>query len=134
MVMMDNRNLLDVLKAELIFIEQGGYRTAAASSWKPPFIFQDSPTCLNCGNPKHKRPCVECLLIQFVPFEHWADPVPCRHIPLNDRGETIESSYHWGTQEEIETVVATWLKTTIDKIERGKHDVADESNVEAASA
>src|ERR1700722_1131637 len=109
----DNRNLLSVLKAELAFLEQGGYRQAASTSWRPPFIFQDSPTCLNRSNPEHRRPCEECVLMQLVPFQQWSESTPCRYIPLNDRGDTVESCYQWGTQQEIETTVTTWLKSTI---------------------
>ena len=43
----DKRDLLDVLKAELQFLEKGGYRHTARAEWRPQFIFQDSPTCLN---------------------------------------------------------------------------------------
>ena len=113
----DNRNLLNVLNAELLFLEHGGYRKVAAPSWRPPFIFQDSPTCLNCGDPQKRRPCEECVLMQLVPFQQWSEPTPCRYIPLNDRGDTVESCYQWGTQQEIETVVSTWLKLTIGKLE-----------------
>ena len=43
----DKRNLVTVLKAELEFVEKGGYRNISLSAWRPQFIFQDSPTCLN---------------------------------------------------------------------------------------
>jgi hypothetical protein len=72
--------------------------------------------------------------MQLVPFDHWNDAVPCRHIPLNERGETIESCYHWGTQEEIETVFSTWLTTTIHKLERSVSAASDGSKVDAAIA
>ena len=41
--MSDVRKLLETLKAELDFVNRGGYRKA---SWRPQFIFEDSPTCL----------------------------------------------------------------------------------------
>jgi hypothetical protein len=43
--------------------------------------------------------------------------IPCRHIPLNARGETIDSLYRTGTQEELETALTKWLKSMIQKIE-----------------
>jgi hypothetical protein len=43
----DKRNLVDVLKAELEFLEKGGYRHTARAAWRPQFVFQGSPTCLN---------------------------------------------------------------------------------------
>ena len=46
------RDLLEVLKLELEFLKGGGYRKG--SSWRPQFIFEDSPTCLNYGDPERK--------------------------------------------------------------------------------
>ena len=43
----DDRKLLSVLKAELAFLEQGGYRNLPSSPWRSPLVFQDSPTGLN---------------------------------------------------------------------------------------
>ncbi len=62
----DDRNLLEVLKFELEFLEQGGYGRLPRESWKPRFIFEDSPTCMNFNSKDHE-PCEECLLMQFVP-------------------------------------------------------------------
>ena len=47
------RDLLEVLKLELEFLKGGGYRKG--SSWRPQFIFEDSPTCLNYGGPERKN-------------------------------------------------------------------------------
>jgi len=54
----------------------------------------------------------------FVPEGFAKKPVPCRYIPLNERGETVDSFYRTGTQEELEAAVVRWLKTTIDRLER----------------
>jgi hypothetical protein len=43
---------------------------------------------------------------------------PCRYIPLNERGETIDSFYRSGTQEELELDLGRWLKTTIERLEK----------------
>ncbi len=43
----DDRNLLDVLKFELEFLEQGGYGRLPREAWRARFIFEDSPTCMN---------------------------------------------------------------------------------------
>jgi hypothetical protein len=114
----DTRGLLQILKSELEFLEKGGYRNPSHASWRPQFIFQDSPTCLNFENPTHPRPCSECVLMQFVPSERRGEKVPCRHIPLNEQRETIDSFYRSGTQQELETAVAQWLRSTIQSLER----------------
>jgi hypothetical protein len=112
----DNRDLLDVLKFELEFLEQGGYGRLARESWRPPFIFQDSPTCMNF-NSRHREPCSECLLMQFVPEQARKEQAPCTHIPLSLSGETIESLYRTGTQQEIEEALGNWLRATIRQLE-----------------
>jgi hypothetical protein len=116
----DKRDLLEVLKAELEFLEKGGYRHTARAPWRPQFMFQDSPTCLNFDPAQQPRLCSECLLMQFVPEDLRSNKIPCRHIPLSDHGETIDSFYRIGTQEELEVAVAQWLKTTIARLEREK--------------
>ena len=111
----DQRNLLDVLRRELEFLEKGGYRKP---SWRPRFIFEDSPTCLNFGDPHRSTPCSECVLMQFVPPDRREEKVPCRHIRVNGSGRTIDNLYRTGTQEEIEAAVKSWLKETIQRLER----------------
>ncbi len=63
----DDRDVLEVLKFELAFLEQGGYGRSVRTPWKPTSIFQDSISCLNFGEPERVHPCSECLLIDFVP-------------------------------------------------------------------
>jgi hypothetical protein len=109
------RDLLEVLRLELEFLKGGGYRKA--SSWRPQFIFEDSPTCLNFGSLEHERPCSECVLMQLVPMELRAAAVPCRHIPLNEKDETIHSLYRCGTPEELEAALSEWLMNMIQKLE-----------------
>jgi hypothetical protein len=67
--MQDDRDILELLKAELSFLEQGGYRKGPRYPWRPTFMFEDSPTCINFQGEEHPRPCGECALIQFVPQE-----------------------------------------------------------------
>ncbi|MGH9578048.1 MAG: hypothetical protein ACRD3R_11480, partial [Terriglobales bacterium] len=105
----DDRNLLDVLKFELDFVESGGYGRSVHTPQKPTSIFQDSITCINFGDPKRTRPCEECLLMQFVPEEHRKDSVPCHHIPLNARGESVEDL---DNQQKLEENLAAWLRAT----------------------
>jgi len=118
--MNDKRDLLDVLKAELEFVEKGGYRHTARAAWRPQFIFQDSPTCLNFDPSQPRRPCGDCALMQLVPEDLRAKKIPCRFIALGERGETVDSFYRTGTPEELEAAVRQWLSTTIARLEREK--------------
>ena len=118
--MSDKRALLDVLKAELDFVEKGGYRNTARVPWRPQFIFQDSPTCLNFDPAKEQQPCAECILTALIPEEKKKQRIPCRHIALNEAGETIDSFYRTGTAEDLEAALSKWLKATIARLEAPK--------------
>jgi hypothetical protein len=65
----DKRDLLDVLKGELEFVEKGGYRHPSHAAWRPQFMFQDSPTCLNFNSSDHPAPCTDCEMMQVVPAD-----------------------------------------------------------------
>jgi nucleotide-binding universal stress UspA family protein len=123
----DDRNLLDVLKFELEFLEQGGYGRLPREAWRPRFVFEDSPTCMNF-NSKDREPCSECLLMQFVPEEARKEQTPCIHILLSLSGETLESLYRTGTQQEIETALGDWLRATIHRLETEKMRQAAPAN------
>lgn len=113
----DNRDLLSVLKKELEFLEKGGYRHTKRTAWRPQYAFQDSPTCLNFDTTQRPRPCSECILIQLAPSRMHQRKVPCRYIPLSNRGETVDSFYRSGTQEELELALRQWLAATIERLE-----------------
>ena len=55
--------------------------------------------------------------MQLVPMEMRAAAVPCRHIPLNQKDETIHSLYRCGTPDELEAALSEWLMTMIQKLE-----------------
>jgi hypothetical protein len=85
------RDLLELLKSELEFIEQGGYGRSVRTPWKETSPFRDSLTCVNYALPEKAHPCSACHLIDFVPPEKRSEELPCHAIPLNAAGETVES-------------------------------------------
>ena len=113
----DRQAVLSALRAQLVFLESGGYRHPSLAEWRPQFIFEDSPTCLNRDPTLPRKPCSECALAQFLPHGIEANGIPCRHIPLNEHGETVDSLYRTGTQQELESAVEKWLKATIKRLE-----------------
>ena len=115
--MQDDRDLLQTLKAELAFIESGGYRERPRFPWRPSFVFEDSPTCINFEAKSERRPCSECLLIQFVPEDRKDMAFPCRHIPLTSGGDSVSHYYECGTESELEAALKTWLKHKIAELE-----------------
>ena len=122
--MNENREqLLTILKFELKFLELGGYSDAARYKWRPRFIFEDSPTCPKNFDGQSGSDCqtlgrdLFCVLYSLVPGERRCDSTPCRHIVLNDQGDTIDSLYRYGTEEELQTAIAGWLKKIIRRLE-----------------
>jgi hypothetical protein len=115
--MADKRNVLETLKAELVFVERGGYRSKARFPWRPSFVFEDSPTCFNFQSKQDWKPCTECLLLLFVPQEKAGLAFPCRHIPLTPAGESVAHFYESGTEEELEAALKSWLKQKIVELE-----------------
>jgi hypothetical protein len=111
----DDRDILEILKAELDFVEKGGYGRSVRTPWLPTSMFQDSPSCFCFPLHDHND---TCMLMQFVPVEHREEGVPCHHIPINEAGETIELLERTGSQEEIDTKVKAWLRGKIAQIER----------------
>ena len=119
-----NFDVLDSLRLELKLLELGLYR--APTPGRPLFVFEDSPTCPRYG----AAACPNCVLMQFVPAECRSEQAPCRHIRLNDAGETVDSLYRTGTQKELEEALARWLSATISKLERQQIQTGDISNLE----
>ena len=125
----DERDLLEVLRLELDFLEKGGYQSSTGESWRPQFIFEDSPTCINyaCKDPQRPwsnsssrsaSPCTDCVLMQLVPPEHRLERFPCQHIPLDASGQTLDSLYRYCDQQEVEETVGKWLRATIERLEK----------------
>ena len=114
----DKRDVLDVLKFELQFIEQGGYGRSVRTPWKPTSVFQDSLSCINFNEADRPHPCAECLLNDMVPVSHREEDVPCHHIPLNAQGETVYTMERQYPQPELEEKVKAWLRATIYRLEQ----------------
>jgi hypothetical protein len=114
----DKRDILEVLKFELSFLEQGGYGRSVRTPWKPTSVFQDSLSCINFNDPERPHACNECLLYDMVPEQSAAEAVPCHFIPLNGQGETIDSMERQYNQLELEEAVKNWLRSTIKRLEQ----------------
>lgn len=130
----DERDLLEVLKFELQFLEDGGYGRSPRTPWRPQYIFEDSLTCMNYDSKENPAPCSECVLMHLVPSEHHSEKVPCRHIPFNIFGETLDSLYRHDDQKEIEEKVGSWLRVTIQRLEEGRTIAEQAKSKPAAGA
>ena len=113
----DERDILELLKDELDFIDKGGYGRSVRTPWQSKSTFQDSLSCINYGYPYRARPCNECHLLDFVSPENRAQKIPCHFIPLNTDGDTIEDLERRDDQAKLEREVSAWLRTKIKEIE-----------------
>jgi len=77
--------------------------------------FEDSDIC--CRSPFLTCRSSRCVLMDFVPEEFRSEIVPCPHIPLNQKGESLEVLYCTRTTHEIESVVRGWLSSTIETLQ-----------------
>lgn len=116
----DDRDILEILQAELDFIEKGGYGRSPRTPWKAKSPFQDSLTCINYTYPEKVHPCSECHLIDFVPSDRRSEEIPCHFIPLNESGETLEQLAAQDDQHKLEEALKAWLRAKIKGIEAAR--------------
>ena len=116
----DDRDLLELLKDELTFVEQGGYGRSVRTPWLPKSAFQDSLTCINYGYPYRAHPCSDCQMLDFVAPDYHGEEVPCHFIKLNEAGETIEDLEQKNQQARIEMLLRKWLQARIGELEMTK--------------
>lgn len=112
----DDRDILELLKDELSFIEKGGYGRSVRTPGQSRSTFRDSLTCINYAYPERVHPCSECHLLQFVSPEHRKEQVPCHFIPLNGNGETIDELEAQDNQTRLEREVSAWLRARIKEL------------------
>lgn len=105
--------LLEKLRFELAFVEDGGYGRSVRTPNKPTSPFQDSLTCLNFDDPARPHPCGECMLMQYVPESSKGEDVPCHHIPLDRESRTISTL----DAADADEALKQWLRAEIARLE-----------------
>ena len=118
----DERDLLELLRMELDFIEKGGYGRSVRTPWKETSPFRDSLTCVNYALPEKAHPCDECHLIDFVPADRRDEVLPCHFIPLTESGDTVEDLEIEGNQMKLEEVLKHWMRRKIKEIESARNN------------
>ena len=113
----DERDVVELLKTELDFIEKGGYGRSVRTPWKETSPFRESLTCVNYALPEKALPCSECHLIDFVPAEKHVELVPCHFIPLTESGETVEDLDVEVNQTKMEEALKQWMRRKIEEVE-----------------
>lgn len=113
----DLGDLIEQLKLERSILRDGGYGSSVHTPTKAEQLFRDSITCLNVGQTVRKHPCTDCLLWEFVPKEHQDEDIPCHHIPLTERSETIATLEEKGDRDATQQALLAWLERTILQLE-----------------
>jgi hypothetical protein len=118
------QNLLKLLRAELEFLNRQGYHRSERSPWRSAYIFEESPSCPNYGNPSRPHACKDCWLMQFVSSDLEEEQIPCRFVQLTPDGITVDALYRYGTGSETEEALRNWLQERIHEIEKelSEHD------------
>jgi hypothetical protein len=117
----DDRDILEILKAELNFLEKGGYGLSVRTPWLQTVVFQDSLSCFCFPYHEHED---KCALMQFVPLERRAESLPCHYIPLNEAGDTIDTVERTRDLEESKELLKSWLQRKIVEIERERESAS----------
>jgi hypothetical protein len=115
----DKKEMIQQLKFEIQMIEKGGYYPSVREARHAPEIFRDSITCLNVGLEEKEHACSSCFLSEFAPVEvrNSNDDI-CHKIPLNEKGDTVESLKAEGDPYKLRATVLGWLKKTVAKLEQ----------------
>jgi hypothetical protein len=116
--MNDKKEVLQKLKYELGQLEFGRNQRSVRMPWESASFFQDSVTCLNYGLEGRPHPCGQCMLMPYVPEGARAEANPCHHIPLDTKGNTIDSLDRGYNRNSVEEAVAAWLRIRIAELEK----------------
>jgi len=112
------QHMLEELKLEREFVRRGGYHASVRNPRREPTHLRDSVTCLNVNKSEDLEPCDRCFWYDLVPEERRDREMPCRHIPLDAQGNTVESLDARGRREEAEEKLLAWLDSTIARLEK----------------
>jgi hypothetical protein len=112
----DVHNVLQILRFELNYLEQGGFdRDRALLGAESPFL--GTFACINHGDPLRAHTCRECVLHQFVPADRQTEDVPCHYIQLTATGETVADLMEKNDPKQMTDALENWLRATISRLE-----------------
>jgi hypothetical protein len=116
---MDKKEMIEQLKFEIEMMEKGGYYPSVREARREPEIFRESITCLNVGLEEKEHACTTCFLSEFAPPEvRNSNGDICHKIPLNEKGDTIESLKAADDPYKLQASVLAWLKKTVATLEQ----------------
>jgi len=115
----DKKQMIEQLRFEIQMVEKGGYYPSVRDPRHEPEIFRESVTCLNVGLEEKEHACASCFLSEFAPRELRSSGEDlCHKIPLNEKGDTVDSLQAEGDTQKLQDTVLAWLRSTVAKLER----------------
>jgi hypothetical protein len=108
-------DVLEVLRYELNFLEQGGYGQNSREE-RLPSPFRDTQICLNFGDPFQPHACHECFLYELVPGSGRTENVPCHYIPLDPAGHRTIDFLKAKDKAGLERALKIWLRRKIEEL------------------
>jgi hypothetical protein len=116
----DRRDVLEILRYELNFLEQGGCGQVRKKG-RLPSPFRDTQICLNYCDPLRPHACRNCFLYDLVPEAARTEDIPCHHIPLDPAGRRMIDFLKAGDMAGLERVLKIWLRRTIEELSQEQH-------------
>ena len=122
-------DMIRLLEAELDVIEGGGYGLPAGQPAVERPMFLHSLVCINHWQvPDHDSECHDnCVLLDNVPEAHKQEKLPCHFIPLNAKGDTVQSLETSGDREATQEKVKQWLRARIEELKNSPDEDVPET-------
>lgn len=114
----DYEQALELLKGELEFVRNGGFKNCPHSPWCAPHNLADYPACHNFANIATFGVCSECWLMQFIEPERREEEVPCRFVQLTAIGASVDSLCRCSTPGETAQILGLWLEQRIHQLQQ----------------
>ena len=111
LMVVDKHEIIETLRYELNFLEQGGYDHNVTGEGLPS-PFRTGFSCLNFGDPLRRHACRECTLYGFVPEKARTDDVPCHGIEL-EPGVSIGQLLRGGERKRLVELLERWLSSNL---------------------
>jgi hypothetical protein len=86
------------------------------SDWPSCAVYFENSSACN-RSPFYSCQSSRCSLVQFVPYEFRGEATPCRHIQLNEQGETLHSLSIMADAAQMKIAVRNWLISTITMLD-----------------
>lgn len=110
-----NDLLLQTLRTELAFFAAGGYERPFRSGWRPALLLRDSEACIHYNSTGRQISGQKCPVFEMISSAAWNAVVPCHHIPLDARCNTVATMYRKNTEKDLDEHYREWLSALLQE-------------------